>query len=277
MSGMIPGAGVRAYALKHLRRLAITWLLLVAGIAFGQRSVMYLPHKTRVAPAAAGLVGVTESELVTPDGERLVVWRAPARPGQPTVLYFHGNGEPLTYRAGRIKSFRAEGWGVHMHAYRGFSGSTGSPSEAAIVADAKLAYDRLRAEGIAATDIVLYGESLGTGVAIQVAVARPAAGLILEAPFTSLVAAWRQFVPFVPLDLIMRDRYESDKVIGRLNMPLLIVHGEKDPLVGVKLGRALFALAPEPKTLAILPRARHMNVHKYGAMDHIKAFVATLR
>ena len=277
MSGMIPRAGVRAFALKHLRRLAIAWLILVIGIAVGQRSVMYLPHKTRVAPAAAGLVGVVESELATPDGERLVVWRAPAKPGQPTVLYFHGNGEPLTYRAGRIKSFQAEGWGIHLHAYRGFSGSTGSPSEAAIVADAKLAYDRLRAEGIAATDIVLYGESLGTGVAIQVAVARPAAGLILEAPFTSLVAAWRQFVPFVPLDLLMRDRYESDKVIGRLNMPLLIVHGEKDPLVGVKLGRALFALAPEPKTLAILPRARHMNVHKYGAMDHIKAFVATLR
>ena len=277
MSGMIPRAGLRAFALKHLRRLAIAWLLLVVGIAFGQRSVMYLPHKSRVAPATAGLVGVVESELATPDGERLVVWRAPAKPGQPTVLYFHGNGEPLTYRAGRIKSFQAEGWGIHLHAYRGFSGSTGSPSEAAIVADAKLAYDRLRAEGIAATDIVLYGESLGTGVAIQVAVSRPAAALILEAPFTSLVAAWRQFVPFVPLDLIMRDRYESDKVIGRLNMPLLIVHGEKDPLVGVKLGRALFALAPEPKTLAILPRARHMNVHKYGAMDHIKAFVATLR
>jgi uncharacterized protein len=91
-----------------------------------------------------------------------------------------------------------------------------------------------------------------------------------------LVDAWRQFVPFVPVGLLLRDRYESDKVIGQLSMPLLIVHGEKDPLVGVGLGRALFALAPEPKTLAILPRARHMNVHKHGAMEPIGRFVEAL-
>jgi len=238
---------------------------------------MYWPDQALITPQAAGLTGVSVRRLATPDGESLVVWRATAQPGQPTILYFHGNGDPLASRARRFANFQAAGYGVHMHAYRGFSGSTGEPSEAAIIADAKLAYDTLRGEGMAAADIILYGESLGTGVATQVAISRPAAGLILEAPFTSLVAAWRQFVPFVPVDLLLRDRYESDRIIGSLRMPLLIIHGAKDRLVGVGLGRALFALAPEPKTLVILPNGGHMTGHQNGAMDYIQPFIKGTR
>jgi uncharacterized protein len=269
-------ASWRSFVVRHLRRLAVAYVVLVIAIAFGQRSVMYLPHTQKIAPEAAGLVGVRESGLVTPDGERLVVWRAAAKPGQPTIVYFHGNGEPLAARARRIASFQAAGYGVHIHAYRGFSGSTGRPSEAAIIADARLAYDTVRAEGVRAADIVLYGESLGTGVATQIAVSRPAAGLILEAPFTSLPAAWKQFVPFLPVDWLLIDRYESDRLIGSLTMPLLIIHGAQDRLVGAGLGRALFALAPEPKTIAILPGAHHNNVYGHGAMEHVRQFIEGL-
>jgi uncharacterized protein len=263
-----------SFALLHLRRLFVVWLVLCLGIAFGQRRVMYLPDRAIISPEAAGLVDVTAATLTTPDAERLVVWRAAGRPGQPTILYFHGNGDALATRAARIINFQAAGYSVYLYAYRGFSGSTGTPSEPAIIADAKLAYDTLRAEGVAARDIVLYGESLGTSVATQVAVTRPARGLILEAPFTSMVDAWRQFVPFVPVRWLLRDRYETDKVIGQLAMPLLVIHGAKDRLVDVRLGRALVALAPEPKTLVILPRAAHMNAHEHGAMEHIVKFIS---
>jgi dipeptidyl aminopeptidase/acylaminoacyl peptidase len=158
--------------------LGLLWALASIGAVIWEREITYQPNPTRTAPAAVRLDRVVERQLVAADGARLVVWRLAARPGMPTLLFFHGNGEALTYRAGRIAAFEAEGWGVHMMAYRGFSGSTGRPSESAIVADALAAYDQLVSEGVAARDIVIYGESLGTSVALQTALARPAAALV---------------------------------------------------------------------------------------------------
>ena len=110
---------------------------------------------------------------------------ARARPGQPTLLYFHGNAGSLAFRSERIRHYQARGRGVFMMSYRGYSGSTGSPSESANVADALLAYTFLVDAGVAARDIILYGESLGTGVAVQVAAQKPVAGVVLDAPYTS--------------------------------------------------------------------------------------------
>jgi uncharacterized protein len=247
------------------------------GLSLLERRISYQPIRTRTDPAAVRLVHVNEQSLRTPDGERLIVWRLPAKPGLPTILYFHGNGDPLTYRSGRVGSFEAEGYGVHMMAYRGFSGSTGSPSEDAIVADALLAYDTLRSEGVAAEDIIIYGESLGTNVALRTALARPAAGLILEAPFTSMIDAWRQFVPLLPVGLMLRDRYDSLSIIGRLTIPLLVLHGRKDRLVAFRLGQQLFAAAPEPKRLEVFPEAGHTNLYDYNAIAAVRLFVADLR
>lgn len=195
----------------------------------------------------------------------------------PTLLFFHGNGEALTYRAGRIAAFEAEGWGVHMMAYRGFSGSTGRPSESAIVADALAAYDQLVSEGVAARDIVIYGESLGTSVALQTALARPAAALVLEAPFTSMVDAWRTFAPFLPVGLFLRDRWDSLARIGRLDMPLLVLHGELDRMVPIRLGRRLFQAAPEPKRFEVFPEARHTNLYGYNAIAAVRRFIGDVR
>lgn len=253
------------------------YLLVCLGVLAGERGITYQPNPQHTAPADVRLSHVVEQELVTPDGQRLVVWRLAAQPGRPTLLYFHGNGDPLTYRSGRIASFEAEGYGVYMMAYRGFSGSTGSPSETAIIADARLAYDTLAADGVAARDIILYGELLGTSVALQVAVATPAAGLILEAPFTSMVDAWRQFAPILPVGLLLRDRYDLAAVIGRLRMPLLVMHGRRDRLVSFALGRALFAAAPEPKRFEAFPEAAHANLYDYNAISAVRRFVDDLR
>jgi fermentation-respiration switch protein FrsA (DUF1100 family) len=152
-----------------------------------QRRLMYFPDTAHVTPSEAGLSRVAEEVLETPDGARVLAWYGKAEPGQPTILYFHGNGGSLETRSERIRKYMARGLGVFMMTYRGFGGSSGAPSESANVADATLAYDRLRALGVGATDVILYGESLGTGVAVQVAAVRPAAGLVLDAPYTSMV------------------------------------------------------------------------------------------
>lgn len=153
---------------------SLYWLACL-GIVLYERQLTFQPNAHAVTPEASGLTGVKAGTLRSRDGATLVTWRVPPQPGQPTILYFHGNGDTLAYRARRVAAYQAAGYGVFMMAYRGYSGSTGAPSEAAIVGDALLAYDTLRGEGVAPRDIVLYGESLGTSVATQVAVIRPAA------------------------------------------------------------------------------------------------------
>jgi len=239
-------------------------LLLVLVAYFGQRKLIYFPDRARVLPAELGLAGVEERILKTPDGERLVAWYAKAKPGEPTLLYFHGNGGGLRERAERIRQFTAEGWGVYMMAYRGYAGSTGTPTEVANVADARLAYGALLLEGVPAEAIIAYGESLGTYVAARIAVERRVGGLILEAPYTSIARVGGQIYPYLPVDLLLIDRYDTDKIIAQVKVPILVIHGALDRTVPVAMGREIASLANEPKQLMILPNAGHNNLYLDG-------------
>ena len=127
----------------------------------GQRRLMYFPDRERVRPVDEELANVVEQTLKTPDGARLIAWYGKAKPGNPTILYFHGNAGGLADRAPRIQRFMDEGWGVYMLAYRGYAGSTGHPTETANVADARLAYGALVLEGVDPASIIIYGESIG--------------------------------------------------------------------------------------------------------------------
>jgi uncharacterized protein len=244
----------------------------------GQRRLMYFPDRTRTPPAAMGLANVDERVLDTPDGARVIAWYGKARPGEPTILYFHGNAGSLAARAERVRRFMAEGWGVFMLSYRGYSGGTGSPSEAANVADARLAYDTLVADGVAPTSIVLYGESLGSGVAVRIAAEQPAAGLILDAPYTSILEVAKSAYFYLPVDTFLKDRYETRNYIGKVRIPLLVLHGERDRVIPVTMGRELARLANEPKRLVILPNAGHSDIYVDGnaGMDAVRDWVRQL-
>ena len=274
---LVLGRHRRRWWIVGLAALVASYAVGCLVVVIGEPFLSFHPNPTRTPPASARLDKVVEQTLSTPDGERLVVWRLHARPGQPTLLYFHGNGDPLTYRSGRMGSFEAEGWGVYMMAYRGFSGSTGAPNETRIVADAKLAYDAVVAEGVRPRDIILYGESLGTHVALRVALERPASALVLEAPFTSMVDAWRQFAPWLPVGWLLRDPFDSLGRIRSLEMPLLVLHGTRDRLVAFALGRRLFTAAPEPKRFEVFPEAGHANLYDYNAISAVRRFVADVR
>jgi fermentation-respiration switch protein FrsA (DUF1100 family) len=244
------------------------WIKLALGVAalyglvvliayLGQRQLLYFPDRTRIEPAEAGLKGVEERVLETPDGERLVAWYGEARPGRPTLLYFHGNGGGLAMRAERIADFMAEGWGVYMLSWRGYSGSSGRPTEADNVADARLAYGALLREGVAPGSIVVFGESLGSGIAVRIAAERKVAGVILDAPYTSVVDVGAAAYPFLPVRALLIDRYETTKYIAKVKVPLLILHGEQDAVVPVAMGRELARLANEPKRLVTFPDGGH--------------------
>jgi fermentation-respiration switch protein FrsA (DUF1100 family) len=271
-----------------LRR-TMTIFLTLAGIAVGlyltvtvaayflQRKLLYFPDATYVTPAEEDLDGVDEVKLATPDGETLIAWHSQARPGMPTILYFHGNGGHIAIRGPRLQRFSSVGLGVFMPAYRGYSGSTGSPSESAIVADAQLAYDHLRKSGLAARDILVYGESLGSGVATQLAASREVGALILDAPFTSVPDVGKLMYPFLPVEHFTIDRYESKRHIGQVKAPILILHGTEDTIIPVEMGRALFRLAPEPKEMIELKGAGHSDIYMFGAFEPLRRFIDRIR
>ena len=253
------------------------YVLFALAIYAVQRDFIYHPDPQRVSPQSAGLEGVEERVLETPDGERVIAWYGRAKPNQPTLLYFHGNGGSLVTRAQRIRRYLAQGRGLFMMSYRGYSGSTGSPSERANVADAKLAYDVLVKEGVMPADIIVYGESIGSGVAVQVAAAFPVGGLILDAPYTSLVDLAAADFFFLPVSLLMRDRYDTISNIAAVYVPVLIVHGEDDHVIPVAMGRAVFAAAPGPKEIATIPNAGHADHYLYGSYDKIGDWIDRLR
>jgi hypothetical protein len=249
-------------------------ILALGGLLWSQQRVLiYHPNPERVAPAATGLDSVEEVVLTTPDGVRLVSWYGEARPGQPTILYFHGNASNLAARAGRVGEYLDKGRGMLMLSWRGYSGSGGRPTEANNFADARLAYEWLRTRGVAASDIVLYGESLGTGVAVNLAGAVPVGGVILDAPYTSIADVGQRIYPYLPVQMFIRDRYDSLSRIRGIAAPLLIVHGEKDELIPIEMGRELFAAAPEPKTFAAIEGAGHADHYLYGSYDAIHAWL----
>jgi len=256
---------------------AVVMGLLALIVQHLQQRLMYFPDPAYVTPAQAGLSSVTEQAIATPDGARVLAWYGRAKAGQPTILYFHGNAGSLETRSERIRKYMARGLGVFMMTYRGFGGSSGAPSEAANVADARLAFDALRRLGVPAGDIVVYGESLGTGVAVQVAAARPVAGLVLDAPYTSMVDLARLHYPWIPGRWFMTDRYETRGHIGDVHVPLLVLHGEQDDIVPVAMGREIFALAHAPKTLKTFPGAHHDDHYRFGSYDVLYAWIAALR
>jgi len=254
------------------------WALIALAAYLGQRRLMYIPDRHRTPPSAVGLATVEERTLRTPDGAIVVAWYGRARPGKPTLLYFHGNAGGLAARAERIRRFMGEGWGVYMMSYRGYSGGTGSPSETANVADARLAYGALLLEGVEPASVILYGESLGTGVAVRIATERKVAGVILDAPFTSMVDLAAQIYPFLPVRLFLADRYETRNYIGQVHVPVLVLHGERDQVVPVVMGRELFGLANEPKRLAVFRDGGHSDLYLEGngALEVVRSWIGEL-
>jgi fermentation-respiration switch protein FrsA (DUF1100 family) len=222
------------------------------------------------------LKGVEERVLETPDGERVIAWYAKARPGQPTLLYFHGNAGGLAMRAERISDYMAEGWGVYIMSWRGFSGSTGHATEANNVADARLAYGALVREGVAPSSIVVFGESLGSGIAVRLAAERKVAGVILDAPYTSVADVGAAAYPFLPVRALLIDRYETTRYIAKVKAPLLILHGELDAVVPVAMGREVFRLASEPKRLVTFPGGDH-TFDGEEAIGAMRSWIGSLR
>ena len=241
-----------------------------------QREMMYIPSSERVAPADVGLDEVEEVALTTASNVELISWFAKSKDDRPTVLFFHGNAGAVRHRAYRFRDLMAHGYGVFVLGYPGFGGNAGQPSESGFHEASQMAYDYLRASGIESDDIVIYGESIGSGVAVQLAARVHAKGLILEAPMSSAVDVARVHYPMLLASFFLRDSYQSVDHIERIDMPLLVIHGEKDAIIPIQLGQKLVDRALEPKMLVVIEGAGHNNLSEYSTNRVAREFIESL-
>ena len=254
--------------------LLLGYLAFLVALTLGQRRVLYKPDRVAPDAAEAGVPGLQVLRAATDDGLALLAWYVPpARPGGCVVLYFHGNNRSIGSRADRLRDLAAVGWGVLMQEYRGYGGNPGAPSEDGLMRDARAGLALLLARGIGGERILLWGESLGSGVAVRLASERAVAAVLLESPYTSIAAIARARYRLVPVDLLLRDRFDSLACIGGVRAPVLVMQGALDDVVPPAMGRALMAAATAPKRLWVAPDAGHFDIWEAGALAAAVDFV----
>ena len=267
--------------MKLIRRLALAGLVLyLASLALlyvEQRELLYPRDPARADIAAANLPGGEETTLTTADGERLIAWVVPPREGKPVLLFFHGNAGNFARpnRQARFRALTEDGTGLFAVNYRGYGGSSGTPSEEGLLLDARAAYDAAVSR-FGADRLAGYGESLGTGVVLKLAAERPLTAVILEAPYLSTAAVAQLAYPFVPISWLMKDQFRSDAVIGRVTAPLLVLHGGRDGVIPFAQGQALYEMANMPKRFVRFPTGGHEDLPAHGSLPEIRRFLANV-
>ncbi len=243
----------------------------------GQRNFIYHNGSERLNPAEHGVAEMAE-KIVPSDGADVVVWSYDAGPTRPVLVYFHGNAGVLGHRAGRFRWMIDQGWGVVGVGLRGGSGTGGSPSEKRHARDARAVYDalpELLGRPVEREDVVLYGESLGSGIAVTLATERVVGGVILETPFAAVEDLAQEKFPFYPIKALgaVHDRFRSIDRIAGIDAPLLVMHGTDDYVIPLPHAERLFNAASDPKWYRWFEGGRHHDLWRRGAADSIADFM----
>ena len=256
---------------------ALGYLGALAALFFAQRALIFpIPTTVRTSPVAAGFPLAEEHLLSTSDGERVIVWHVVPKADHRVILYFAGNGDTLAGSAGRFAEMIADGSGLLALSYRGYAGSSGSPSEAGLLKDAAAAFAFTSAL-YEEKRLVIWGFSLGSGPAVALAAQHDVGGQILEAPYTSIADVAAAAYPIFPVRAFVKDSFHSDQRIEKVNAPLLVMHGGRDATVPIRFGMRLFALAHEPKQFVRFDEGGHDNLTSFGALETARHFIAALK
>lgn len=251
----------------------IAYMAIVAVVYFSQRSMLYPGAGAADLPEPASW-GETV-HIRTPDGELLQALYTRGDSDRPCVLLFFGNGDRVDNYAFLAQALSARGIGLLAISYRGYPGSTGSPGEQGLLTDGIAAFDWLSAQ--AKSGIVVLGRSLGTGVAVNTAGQRPAAGVILVSPYLSVLSVAQTRYPLLPVELLLKDPFRSDLRISKVKQPKLFLHGRLDDSIPLSSGKALYDLAPEPKRMVIYDGAGHNDIFNDRMVGDVLGFVEALK
>lgn len=258
--------------LNILLTLVAAYSLLVVLLFIFQRQMIYHPDKAIGPPAKYGLSGFSEQFVPSGDGVTLQLWYRPAAQGFPTVVYYHGNASHMGARADILGHLAEKGFGVVGLSYRGYGKSSGRPNEEGIYTDARAAIAFLTQQRIPLSRIILYGESLGSGVAVQMATEFAVGALVLEAPYTSVAARAAELYYYIPVNLLIQDKFHSLKKIPLVKAPLLLFHGERDMVIPIAHGKALFEAATSPKHSFFFPHVAHNDFDTAAISAHVLDF-----
>tara|TARA_B100002051_G_scaffold101123_1_gene96681 strand:+ start:37 stop:846 length:810 start_codon:yes stop_codon:yes gene_type:complete len=254
--------------------LLFVYLTILAVIYFSQRSLMYHPSENNYLDENQ-LNHKVEKIKIASDNE-LISWYFKKNENFKTLLFFHGNAGSLENRIYKLNDLSNLDLNYLIVAYRGFSGNKGSPSEQGLYKDSRAAKYWLNLNNISDQNIIVYGESLGTAVAIDLAKDHKFAGIILESPFTSMLKLSRKYYPWVPTGLLLKDKYETDKKINKVFSPILILHGRKDNIVPFEMGETLYNQANKPKYNYFIDNDDHMMDFNEALINSINQFIKSL-
>ena len=259
--------------------LVFFYILLLIIVFFFQRNLLYHPSVDNYLKDQV-VIEPTEIEKVkitTTDKIDLIGWFYNKDLDKfKTILFFHGNAGSLENRTYKLNHFKDLNVNFLIIACRGFSGNEGKPNEMGLYEDARRAVKRLGAKGITAENIILYGESLGTGVAVEIAQNKNYAGVILESPFTSMVNMGKKYYPFFPVRFLLKDKFESYRKIKKVSVPVLIMHGKVDKIVPYDMGKKMYELANEPKFFYSQEYGDHMVEYDEKLLLALKQFIQSL-
>ena len=241
-----------------------------------QRNFLYHPDKNNYLRGEKLNVDIKEISVPSTDGITLKAWFYKNPQNKYTVLFFHGNAGGLGNRIYKLNELKNLNLNYLIISWRGFSGNKGNPTEQGLYSDARSALEWLEKNNISKNKIILYGESLGTGVAVEVSQNQKFAGIILESPYTSIVDAAKIYYPYLPVDLILKDKYLSLKKIKNINSPILIMHGGADRIIPITMGKKLFDEVQSKKYGYFPQFDRHMMTYNSELKLELQKFIKTL-
>ena len=262
--------------LQLLIAIALVYLAVVISIYFYQRKLLYHPNENNYFGDKLA-VDVENVKIQTSDGLSLNGWfHEKDLQNLKTLVFFHGNAGTLDNRIYKLNHFKDIDINFLIIAWRGFSGNEGKPTEEGLYIDGRSAVNWIINKGAKEENIILYGESLGTGIATEIAQNKNFGGLILETPFTSMVAAAKNFYPYLPVSILLKDRYENDKKIENIKMPIMVLHGKKDTIVPFAMGQKIFEISKEPKYSYFTEYDNHMMEYDEQLITALKRFFTSL-
>ncbi len=253
------------------------YVILLALIYVFQRKLQYHPSGEIQAPDFYHLDGFAVERLLTKDHDKILSWyKKPADKNKKIIIYFHGNAGNMGDRSNKFKVFAEAGYGIMAISYSGYYGSSGDATEKSLINDGRAALDFCYQQGYKPQDIILFGESLGSGIAVQLAAATKFFAVILESPYSSIASVAEKIYWFIPVKLILKDRFESIKYLPKITSPIIIFHGTADHVVPYLEGQKVFAAIKSPKKFITVKGAGHVMFNHQLLLDKINQFIDSM-
>ena len=266
----------RKIVLQFITSIILVYLFVLVFLFFYQRNLLYHPNENNYSGNQLNFE-IERVSIKTSDNIELLGWfHKKDLEKFKTIIFFHGNAGTLENRIYKLNHLKDLEVNFLIIAWRGFSGNKGKPTEKGLYEDGESAVQWIKSYGVKSENIILYGESLGTGIATEIAQNKNFAGVILETPFTSMGDAAKKFYPYIPVKLLFRDKYENIKKIKNIKSPILVMHGEIDQIVPFSMGQKIYQEANNPKYSYFTKNDDHMMEYDQNLINKLNLFLKSL-